>query len=107
MDTFSAGLPGIFTLLYLTIFLGLNVGSRIFDLRSTRGLMIIVLLAVLLKEVLFLALLDIFSLEFVFSSSILISIALSAVCSGLAAPFVFYVFNQMSILIVGDIEETL
>jgi len=107
IDIFSAGLLGCFTFLYLIVFLGVKLGSRLLDLRSSKGLMIITFLSVLLKETVFVGLLDIFSLEVVVSPSILFSIALSALFSALVAPVVFYLLKQISILFVGDMEEAL
>lgn len=95
MDCYSAGLVGLFTLLYITAFLGISVGSRFFDPNSPRSMILLVTIAVLIKGILFVLLLNAFSLESGFHHSSLVSIALSAIVSGLLAPFVFHLFNHM------------
>jgi rod shape-determining protein MreD len=94
IDIFSAGLLGLFTLLYLVVFLGINLGHRFFNLHSPRGLILLISLAVLLKGLLFIVFLDVFSLEIIVSSSSFLSLAVSALWTGLVAPFFFYIFNQ-------------
>lgn len=105
IDIFSGGLLGLFTLLYLTVFLGMNLGSRLFDLRSARGQVIVISLAVLLKGILLISLLNIFSLERHLSSSVLWVFAASALCSGLIGPFVFYLFNHLKYFFTKGIRE--
>ena len=95
IDIFSGGLLGLFTLLYLTLFLGINLGSRLLDLSAVRGQVIIISLAVLLKGILLIFLLNIFSFEIQVSSSVFCAFAASAVCSGLVGPFVFYLLNRL------------
>ena len=105
IDIVSTGLLGLHTLLYLTVFLSINLGSRLFDLNSKRGLITLVVLAILLKEVLFAALLDLFSLEIIFSSSWFLSFATSALLTGLIAPFVFYAFNHGTDFFIEEAKE--
>jgi len=95
MDCYSAGLVGLFTLLYMTAFLGMSIGSRFFDPNSPRSMILLVIIAVLVKGLLFMVLLNAFSFETGFRHSILLSICISAIISGLLAPFVGHVFNQM------------
>ncbi len=95
LDCYSAGLVGLFTLLYLTAFLSMSIGSRVFDPNSPRSTILLITIAVLIKGVLFAFLLNAFSLESGFQHSSLVSIALSAIVSGLLAPFVFHLFNHM------------
>ncbi|UCF57624.1 MAG: hypothetical protein JSW15_03925 [Deltaproteobacteria bacterium] len=104
IDIFSGGLLGLFTLLYLTVFLGINLGSRLFDFRSVRGQVIIISLAVLLKGVLLISFLNIFSLDFQVSPSVFWVFATSAVCSGLIGPLVLYILNYLNTLIAGGAE---
>lgn len=94
MDCYSAGLVGLFTLLYMTAFLGISIGSRFFDPDSPRSMILLVTVAVLIKGLLFMVLLNAFSFETGFHPSSLLSILLSAVISGILAPFVGQVFNQ-------------
>ena len=96
IDIFSGGIPGLFTLLYLIIFLCIKLGSLPLDLLSTGGQVVIIFLAVLLKKVLMIIFLHLFSLDIAFSSSDFLLFVSSAVCSGLIAPFLFYLFNYLN-----------
>ena len=94
-DIYSAGFSGVFTFLYLIIFLGINLGSRLLDLSSVLGQIIVISLAVLLKDVLFIVFLDLFSLETTMTSAVFWRVALSAFCSGLIAPILFSFLNHL------------
>jgi cell shape-determining protein MreD len=107
IDVFSGGLLGLFTLIYLTVFLGINLGSRLFDLRSARGQVIIISLAVLLKGMLLITFLNIFSLEMHISSLGLWAFAASAACSGLIGPLIFYLLNHLKYFLTRGIREAL
>ena len=107
IDTFSVGLPGLFTFLYLIIFLGINIGSRLLDLSSVMGQIIIISLVVLLKEVLFVVFLDLFSLETTVTAYVFLAFAISALCSGLIAPFLFTFFNQINHFLMRFVRKTL
>ncbi len=50
IDTFSSGLLGLFTLLYLITFLSIKLGSFFFDLYSSRGQIFLIFIAVFLKD---------------------------------------------------------
>ena len=105
VDIFSAGVTGLFTFLYLVIFLSLVFGGRFFDLLSSKGQVILISLAVFLKQILFLSLLKAFSFEISLSLSLLVPFALSALLSGLAGPFVFYLLNHLQMGSEKDLEE--
>jgi cell shape-determining protein MreD len=105
VDVFSGGLLGLFTLLYLTVFLGMNLGSRLLDLRSVKGQVIIISLAVLVKGILLFTFLNIFHLDIHVSGLVLWAFAASAACSGLLGPGVFYLLNHLKYFLVGDIRE--
>ncbi len=94
-DIYSAGFSGVFTFIYLIIFLGINLGSRLLDLSSVLGQIMLISLAALLKDILFIVFLDLFSLETTMTSSIFWKVALSASCSGLIAPVVFSFLNHL------------
>ena len=102
MDIFSGGILGLFTLLYLIVFLGVKLASRPLDLLSTGGQIAIISMAVLFKELMMVTLLHLFSLEITSSFANFALFVLSAVCSGLIAPFIFYLMNYSSDLIFGD-----
>jgi rod shape-determining protein MreD len=95
IDIFSAGPLGLFALIYLVVFRGIQLGSLLFDLFSSAGQIILVVLAVLLKEILFLSCLYIFSLGTHLSSTEILTFASSALLSGLLAPVVFCLLNLL------------
>ncbi len=105
IDVFSGGLLGLFTLLYLSVFMSINLGSRFFDLRSARGQVIVISLAVLLKGFLLITFLNIFTLRIHISSLTLWAFAASAACSGLIGPVVFYLFNQLKYFLIMGMRE--
>jgi len=93
----------------LVAFLSINLGSRLFDLHTPRGITILVILTVLFEKALllaFLAFLNTFSLEITVFSSGFISFIVSALCSGLMAPFLFYIFNHINRLLMREIPES-
>lgn len=105
IDIFSAGLLGLFTLIYMTVFLGINLGSRFFHLHSPRGLFLLITLVVLMKEILVTGLLGAFSFEIAASSSTLLSRISSALCSGIMAPLVFYALSSLKRFLGKSVEE--
>ena len=104
IDVYSGGPLGLFTLLYLMIFLCIHMGSGLLDIRSVKGQAIIILLSVLLKGGLLISFLHIFPFEVRVSYSILWAFAGSAVCSGLVGPLILHVFQYVVALIAGPIE---
>ena len=107
LDIFSAGLFGLFSLLYLVLFGSIHLGTRLFDPRYPKGLVILVSLAVSLKMVVFVSFLEAFSLEMVAYPSNFFTIAVSALCTGLIAPFFFFVINQIKKSLVKDVHEAI
>ena len=100
IDIFSAGLLGLFTFIYLIIFMGIRLGSRFFNLRTIKGLMIIISLAVILKNILFVSLLDLFYQEITFSSTFFTAAVSSAICSGIISPLFFYIFRNLNHVLI-------
>lgn len=96
IDTFSSGLLGLFTLLYLITFLSIRLGSFFVDLYSSRGQISLIFIAVFLKELFLIAFLKTFAMEIFISLTDLLSFMTSALFSGLIAPILFFVFNQIS-----------
>ncbi|MCJ7595099.1 MAG: hypothetical protein MUO52_10060 [Desulfobacterales bacterium] len=106
VDIFSAGVVGLFTFLYLVTFLSLVLGGRFFDLLSLKGQIILISLAVFLKQILLLGLLKAFSFEITVSFFSLLPFALSALFAGLAGPLVFCLLNHiMGMGSARDLEE--
>jgi rod shape-determining protein MreD len=96
MDIFSGGIWGLYTLLYLIIFLFIKIVSRPFALLSVFGQVVVIFMAVLVKDVLMISLLYIFSLNMNISYFDFLLFMFSALCSGLIAPFIFYLLNLLS-----------
>ncbi len=95
IDVFSGGLHGLFTAAYLSVFFVILLGSRFFNLLNPKGQVIVVSLSVLLKNVMLLILLRIFSQDIVYSKTLLL-ISLFSICvTGLAAPLFFQLFNHL------------
>jgi rod shape-determining protein MreD len=107
VDLFSAGILGLYTLIYLLAFLSINFGCRFFDLLSPRGQISLIALAVFLKQILFLAAMEAFSLEIILSASVFLSFALSAIVTGLIAPAIFYIFNHIEGVSTRGIQQGL
>ena len=94
IDVFSGGLQGLFTASYLSVFFVVLLGSRFFNLLIPKGQIIIVSLAVLLKNAMLLILLRIFSQDIVHSKALLL-VSLVSICgTGLVAPLFFQLFNH-------------
>lgn len=105
IDTFSSGLLGLFTLLYLLTFMSIKLGSSFFDLDSVRGQIFLIFIAVFLKEIFLIAFLKAFAMEIFISLTDLLSFVTSALFSGLIAPILFFIFNQISRLLIRKEEE--
>jgi rod shape-determining protein MreD len=101
VDVFSGGLHGLFTTLYLVLFAWIYLGFRIFNPRDPKGQAIIASMGILLKKVLFLAIMTVFSLELYVSIHFLWISGISIVVTGLMAPFLFYIFNWLGGLSPG------
>jgi hypothetical protein len=106
VDLFSAGPVGLFTLLYLAAFLSMLGGFRFFDLHSPKGQVILICLAVYLKELFLLLLLLVFSFEIPNSSSLLILLGASAVLTGILSPFFFHFLYLLRRLMIEGSQET-
>ena len=83
MDIFSGGLHGLCAALYLCVFVGIYLGSRFFNLQEPRGQIIIVVLSVLLKMMVFQAILGVFYRGSSISRSFLLLSAVSVIITGL------------------------
>lgn len=95
-DIFSAGWPGLSALLYMVVFIAIQLGSRFFDLHSSRGLLILVFLAVCLKGFLFTGLLMTVTPRLTISSSSFSALLVSAVATALLAPPVYYAVSTLT-----------
>jgi rod shape-determining protein MreD len=106
VDLYSAGVLGLFTFLYLVAFFTVHFGSRFFDIFSAKGQIILIAIAVFLKHILFVAFLQAFPTVIArFSYPSFLSFALSAVATGLVAPFFFYFFRAVAGTPAGGLQE--
>ncbi len=101
-DILSGGILGLYTLIYLIVFLTINIFSRPLDLFSPGGQIAITSMAVLLKEALLITLLHLFSMEMNISFANLLSFVSSILCSGLIAPILFYLINYFVDIFMGE-----
>ena len=95
IDFFSGGLHGLFTLLYIIVFCGIYMSCRFFSLQHPKGQLLIVSLAVLLKNIMFFVILAVFSQKVVMITSFVWMSIGSIVVSGLTAPIFFFLFDRM------------
>jgi rod shape-determining protein MreD len=105
MDLFSGSMMGLFALLYLAVFLAIQMGSRFFHLQTFRGLMILILLAVLLRQLMLLGLLEVFSFPIHFTWHTYVSFGLSALVSGVLAPPCFALLKQVDLFMDNNFSK--
>ena len=104
-DIFTGGIWGLQTMLYIIIYLFIKILSNPFDLTSIFGQFTLISMSVLLKEVLMVLLLHMFSLNIDFSYLNFLLFIISALFSGLIAPFFFYLLNSLGRFINRAKEE--
>lgn len=95
-DIFSAGWPGLSPLLYMFVFLAIQLGSRFFDLHSSRGLLILIFLAVCVKGLLFMGLLSMLTPRITLSSTSFPALVVSALSTALLAPPLYYAISSFT-----------
>lgn len=102
IDLFSGGMHGLFTFLYLIVLGGIWLGSRFFNLQSSKGQFVIISLTMILKKMFLFLMLAVFSQESFFSQSFLWDSIGLTVYTGLMAPALFYFFNLVKKIIIED-----
>ena len=105
VDVLSGGTRGFFTLIYVAVFFGLQLGSRFFDPESTKGQMILVALALLLKKGLFLGMIVLFMPRAAIPGSFPIVAGGSMLMTALSAPLFFGFFDSLRGLSLVDDER--
>ena len=95
IDIFSGGVHGLFAFLYLSVFCAIYLGSLFFNLQTAKGQIMIVILAVSLKNIVFLTVISLISNSFVFSKSFLGALAVSIIGTGLITPILVSLFNRL------------
>lgn len=96
IDIFSVGIPGLFSLLYLVSYFAIRLSSRLFDLHFPNGQMILICGAVLMKGILLVIILHLFSFRMILTSFPFVSIFVSAIVTGLASPLFIRLFHRIS-----------
>lgn len=104
VDLFSGGLPGLFAVVYLSVFGGIYFGCRFLNLEDLKGQVALVSLAFLLKKTVVVSMIGIFSLEVVLSRSFLLISAASAVGTGLITPALFPVLKHLRAVFIGEVQ---
>lgn len=95
VDMYSVGPEGLFTLIYLILFMGIRFGGLLVDLFSLTGQMVFMAGAYMVKTILFFLMLQLFSVNVDISSSYLGGVLSSALCTGLMTPMVFFFYDRM------------
>jgi len=95
IDLLSGGIHGLFTFIYLSVFGCIYLGSQLFNLEYPKGQILLISSVVLLKKILLLLVLSTFSREIFFPRSFLSVSVASAICTGLLAAILFYLFNVL------------
>ena len=98
IDLFSGGLHGLFSFLYLSVFGGIYLGSKFFNLQYRKGQILVIFLAVLLKRILLLIMLSLFSMKVIFPMSFLSIYGASVIVTGLITPLVFLIFDRLRVI---------
>jgi len=106
LDVFSGGVPGLFTLLYLLVYFCIIIVSHPIDLLSPVGRAAVVFIAVIIKELIMLLFLSLFSIQYHFSSDSLLSFFLSAMLTSIISVFIFH-FLKISTVAVSPAEGDL
>ena len=97
VDIFSSGMHGLFSLLYLAVFVGIYVGSALLNLGESKGQMVIVSGAILLKAILFLAMVYLFTKTLVLHKDYLWNTGFSIALSALLTPVAFSLLNRIRV----------
>lgn len=105
IDLFSGGLHGLYTALYLIVFAAISLGARFFNLLSITVQVFVVLVAVLLKDMLFLVMLKVFSPDIYIPKSFLLTSGAFAMVTALIAPIIFYLFNRLTGEDMAEVSE--
>lgn len=80
----------MFTLLYLLVYFCIRIASHPIDLLSPVGRAAIVFIAVIIKELIILLFLSLFSIQYHFSADTLLSFFLSAMLTSIISIFIFH-----------------
>lgn len=103
-DLFSGGLPGLFAVVYLSVFGGIYFGCRFLNLEDLKGQITLVSLAILLKKIVFAGMIGMFSLEVVLTGPFLWISGASAIGTGLITPALFRVLKHLRAVFIIEVQ---
>ncbi|MBN2419182.1 MAG: rod shape-determining protein MreD [Deltaproteobacteria bacterium] len=103
LDILSGGMMGFFTLLYLLVYFCIRFASHPIDLLTPVGRAAVVFIAVIIKEMMMLLFLSLFSPRYLFSMDLLLSFFLSALLTSVLSIFIFH-FLKISSAVVTSVE---
>jgi len=95
IDVVSGGPQGFSTLIYLSVFLCLHFGSRFLEFDHPRSQIVLVAIAILLKEILLVGLLYLFVSRVIVMKSFPLMIFGSMVVTALSVPVLFGLFDYL------------
>jgi hypothetical protein len=95
IDIFSSGPNGLSALIYVSVFWGIYLGSLFFNFQTVKGQIIIVSLAVFLKNATWQAVTALLFGSIVFSTSFFYAGAVSIIGTGLLTPVLYGIFDRL------------
>ena len=103
IDIYSAGIFGLFSFIYTGLFAGMVIGSRFLDLASLKGAVILISLAVFVKDLFLIVLLNVFSYKVNPSVADFFAVVMAALLSGLASPIIHVILVRISHLLAKEL----
>jgi rod shape-determining protein MreD len=104
LDIFSGGVTGLYTLLYMLVYCVIRLISHPIDLYSPTGRTAVIFIAVMVKELLLVMFLNIFSLQYYFSLDSFYQFCISSVITSFLSIFILYFF-KISISEASPVSE--
>ena len=101
MDLFSGGVQGLFVFIYLGVFGAIWLGSGFFDLQSSKGQILILFFAMIVKSIFFFVVVGTVFQKSV-SGAFLLSLGFLTLITALVTPIIFYIFNMLRSLLFDD-----
>jgi hypothetical protein len=95
IDIFSSGPNGLSTLICVSVFLAIYLGSLFFNFQTVKGQIIIVSSAIFLKNAMWQGVTALLSGGIVFSTSFFCVVTVSIIGTGLLTPFLYTTFDRL------------
>ena len=103
IDIYSAGIFGLFSFIYTGLFAGMVIGSRFLDLASLKGAVILISLAVFVKDLFLIVLLNVFSYKVNPTPADFVAVVMAALLSGLTSPIIHVILVRISHLLAKEL----